>query len=194
VIILVPFFKIIPVPFVQVVPIPMVTRLCNKKCCKVSFCPLVPSFARTLHTFQGQSSGPVDTNQAPNAVDRIIVDPGDKQFEGLNPGLFYMSLARATSIGTGNLDSAIYFTGPHMRPQRVLNLKLKKDGEEYKKVQLRTEWVKHIEKNTVQLNYDTRTIKIITDWCLSERITQKKLDDFLSKRSWRKHLIRDINY
>jgi hypothetical protein len=136
----------------------------------------------------------VDQNQASNAVDRIIVDPGDKQFEGLNPGLFYMSLARATTLGTGNLDSAIYFTGPHMRPHRVLNLKLKKDGEEYKKVQQRSKWVKHIEKHTVQMNYDDSTIQLVNDWCLSQRITEQQLDYIISRRTWRKHLIRDINY
>ena len=29
--------------------------------------------------------------QQPNAVDRVIVDPGDKGMEGKNPGLLYMA-------------------------------------------------------------------------------------------------------
>jgi hypothetical protein len=155
---------------------------------------LIPSFARTLHTFQGQAAGPVNENQAPNPVDRIFVDPGDKQFEGLCPGLFYMSISRATTLGTGNLDSAIYFTGPHMRLHRILNLKLKRDGEEYKKVQQRSKWVEHIEKNTVHVTHDRCTINLINDWCLNQRITQQQLDDALANRTWRKHLVRDINY
>ena len=76
--------------------------------------------------------------QQPNAVDRVIVDPGDKGMEGKNPprGLLYMAVSRATTIGDASnnsseqrgrrQDSAIYFTGHNMTRNRVLNLTLKK--------------------------------------------------------------------
>ena len=58
--------------------------------------------------------------------------------EGNNPGLFYVLLSRATTIGNGgHLDSAIYFTGVNMSMNRVLNLRLNAKGNTYKKIILR---------------------------------------------------------
>ena len=101
--------------------------------------------------------------QQPNAVDRVIVDPGDKGMEGKNPGLLYMAaVSRATTIvgddASNNSseqqrgrrqDSAIYFTGHNMTRNRVLNLTLKKDGSEHQRVQLRRKWASRVEENTV---------------------------------------------
>lgn len=44
----------------KIVPIPMVTHTCSKpqRCCSVQVCPLGLSFARTIHSFQGQEAGP----------------------------------------------------------------------------------------------------------------------------------------
>ena len=53
----------------------------------------------SIHTFQGQSAGPVNQGQQPNAVDKVFVDPGDKKFESGNPGLLYMAVSRATTLG-----------------------------------------------------------------------------------------------
>ena len=127
----------------QFVPIPMVEIFCNEKhCCKATFCPLQLAFARTLHTFQGQTSG-VNIGAPPNAVLVIICDPGDRTFEGNNPGLLYMAISRATTIGNGDpYKSAIYFTGNEMNMSRIMNLTLKTNGEKYAKVQLRDEWIK----------------------------------------------------
>lgn len=123
----------------KVVPIPMVTQRCDKKCCCVKFCPLDLSFGMTSHTFQGQSAGPVDEGQQPkSAVDRVIADPGTRSFEGNNPGTLYMICSRATTTGTGQLDSAIYFSGPNTNKGRVLDLKHQKGTKKlYKKVALR---------------------------------------------------------
>ena len=44
--------------------------------------------------------------QQPNAVDRVIVDPGDKGMEGKNPGLLYMAVSRATTIGDASNNSS----------------------------------------------------------------------------------------
>ena len=81
------------------VPIVPVDVLCNNNCCCTrKFIPLTLAFGKTVHTFQGQNAGPVDDDKPPNAVQRIICDPGTRAFEGINIGLFYTILSRATTI------------------------------------------------------------------------------------------------
>ena len=83
------------------VPIPPMEVNCNRKrCCRRKYVPLVLAFAKTVHTFQGQNVGPVQPGQSPNAFEKIIADPGAKSFEGTNPGLFYSTTSRGTTIGT----------------------------------------------------------------------------------------------
>ena len=103
---------------VQHVPITMITKLCKRKqtCCKVTYCPLVPAWATTIHKFQGFEAG-FDKNDQFN---HLIVDPGDLTTELLNPGTLYVALSRAKSIGTITPDelhpknSAIFWTGSGM--------------------------------------------------------------------------------
>jgi len=181
----------------------MVTTFCKSKCCKATYCPLALSFAKTCHTFQGQSAGPVNQGQQPNAVDRVIVDPGDKKFEGNNPGLLYMAVSRATTLGdkistssvTRKLDSAIYFTGHNMTRHRILNLTLKKTGEEYKKVKLRRKWVTRVENNTKEMQLAPgETTESMLEWCKTFRMSKEALDNAISNWTWRKNLNRDLNY
>lgn len=176
----------------------MVTRTCDKQCCTVCFCPLELSFGMTLHTFQGQSAGPVDEGQPPNAVDTVIVEPGTRSFEGNNPGTAYMATSRATTMGTGHLDSAIYFTGPNMNKGRVLNMKYQKSGtgdkKLYKKVQLREKWVARLEKNMVRPTYTAAHINDIKQWCHTFRMSAEQLDMALAKRDWRVTSLRSTNY
>ena len=91
----------------KVVPVPMLQRRCNKGCCTVTFCPLELSYGMTAHTFQGQSAGPVEDGQPKNAVDCVFFEPGTRRMEGGCPGLLYMGVSRATTAGTGALDSAM---------------------------------------------------------------------------------------
>ena len=183
----------------------MTAMMCKNKCCKATYCPLALSFAKTCHTFQGQSAGPVSHGQQPNAVDRVVVDPGDKGMEGKNPGLLYMAVSRATTIGDpnnnhkhkegGRRDSAIYFTGHNMTRNRVLNLTLKKDGSEYQRVQLRRKWTSRVEKNTVGMQLaQGETPETVLDWCKRFRASKDTLERAVSNKSWRKNLDRDLNY
>ncbi len=68
----------------QHVPITMITKLCKQKqtCCKVTYCPLVPAWATTIHKFQGLEAG-FDKN---DQFKQLIVDPGDLTTKLLNPG------------------------------------------------------------------------------------------------------------
>jgi hypothetical protein len=61
--------------------------------------PLALAYGKTLHTLQGQNVGPAGPECPENAIQKIIVDPGTRKFEGVNVGLFYQLLSRATTIG-----------------------------------------------------------------------------------------------
>ena len=112
----------------------MITKFCKRKqsCCKVTYCPLVPAWATTIHKFQGFEAGYDDTDQ----FKHLIVDPGDLTTELQNPGILYVALSRAKTIGTVSTntlhpkDSAIYWTGSGLCTTRVLNItqKRKPDG------------------------------------------------------------------
>ena len=62
---------------------------CNFNCCIRTYMPLALAYGKTAHTFQGQSVGPVPPGRPVNAIQKIIVDPGKREFEGNNVGLFY---------------------------------------------------------------------------------------------------------
>lgn len=176
----------------------MVDYHCEKKCCTVTFCPLELSFGMTLHTFQGQSAGPVDEGQPPNSVDRIIVEPGTRSFDGNNPGTLYMGTSRATTTGTGQLDSAIYFTGPNMNRARVMDIKYLKSNtgkkKKYKKVTLREKWVERLEQNMIRPKYSKDYINYIKKWCHEFTMTKAELDAALAKKTWRTSMRRATNY
>lgn len=175
----------------KIVPIPMLERRCNKGCCTVTFCPLLLSYGMTAHTFQGQSAGPVDEGQPKNAVDCIVLDPGDNKFEGNNPGTLYMGVSRATTMGTGSLDSALYFTGRNMNRYRVLNLKLKRDDKTpYKKVRLRDSWVAHLDANTVILSWTEEEKRSLLDWANTFTMSTSDLEKALTQKNWRKSMIK----
>jgi hypothetical protein len=110
--------------FPKLVPIVPLQHTCDNFCCTKTFIPLRLSYEKTIHTFQGSSAGPTSKGQQENAIKRIICDPGTKEFELRNPGLFYTLLSRATTLGDENniYSSAIYFTGDNMRPNRILDM------------------------------------------------------------------------
>ena len=174
----------------QAVPIPMVTLRCDTRCCSATFCPLELSFGMTLHTFQGQSAGPVDKGQPKNSVDRVIVEPGTRSFEGNNPGTAYMACSRATTIGTGKLDSALYFTGPNANRFRFHDVKHQKGAPNksrqlYKKVELRDKWVARLEANTQRPAFSQEEVNKELAWCNTFTMDQQTLDKALSTRHWR---------
>ena len=183
----------------QVVPIPMITHRCEKSCCSVQFCPLELSFGMTLHTFQGQSAGPVEEGQPSNAVDVIVVDPGTRTFEGNNPGLLYMGVSRATTAGTNKRDSALFFTGPNMNRARIMGITYQKgmwNGRKklYKKVELRERWVTRLIGKTVKPSFTQDEIANITQWSREYRMNTEQLDNALNKTAWRANMRRCTNY
>lgn len=172
----------------KVVPIPMVTRRCNKGCCESTYCPLSLSYGVTAHTIQGQSAGPVDEGQPKNAVDCVVFYPGNNKFEGNNPGLLYMGTSRAITSGTGNMDSAMYFSGQEMNTHRVLSLKYQRDGTTpYKKVQLREKWIERLDKHTIVIRpqWSTKEKEELVRWAKTFRMSTSDLEIILSRKEWR---------
>ena len=102
-----------------------------------------------------------------------------------------MGASRATTIGSGLLDSALYFTGQNMNRYRVVNLRLQKDEKTpYKKVRLRDAWVSHLDNNTVDLSWSEKEKRSILEWAAKFRMSLEELEFALSQRSWRKNMIK----
>jgi hypothetical protein len=112
-------------------------------CCHRTYIPLRLAFAQTIHTFQGQNAGPVETGQTPNVVQKLVCDPGTRRFEGNCVGLFYTLLSRVTTFGNplDKFSSAIYFTGNNMTIERVLNITMNEKGHMYAKAEKRQQYV-----------------------------------------------------
>ena len=165
------FFHII----LQIVPIPIVQQTCRNYCCTIDFCPLVLSFSRTIHSFQGQEVGPN------KPVQTIIVNPGKRGFEALNPGTLYCCVTRATTLGDLNkYNSAIYFTGSHMCRDRIKNLIFDAKGNTYKKVQMRERWITYLKNIIAQNIYNSKEeyLKLI-EIVNNTKLTVDKLDKII---------------
>ena len=81
-----------------------------------------------------------------------IIDPGEKEVEGTNTGLFYTGLSRGATLGDANgLHSAIYFIGNHLTKERIQTLTLRKNSvQEYLNVTKRRHWVLFLENHTIE--------------------------------------------
>ena len=124
----------------------MVQRECKYRCCKAIFCPLKPAWARTIHTTQSLQAGPSKDNKKCH-FKKLIGNPGSIDFEKRVPGLFYVLLSRATTIGRldgKQDDSALYFFGCNMCEDRIINLIKNKDGSTSKAIKKRNLWVRYL--------------------------------------------------
>ena len=152
--------------FPTYVPITPVTKTCKFQCCTLQYFPLSLCFAKTVHTFQGASVGPVPVGYTPNPVQKIICYPGVRQFEGNNPGLLYTILSRVTTLGDlqDKLSSCLFFDGPDINAERFVNLNLTADGKTYKKILLREEWTQKLKENLVKSTEHLEKEQEIIDW------------------------------
>ena len=169
-------------------PIVPVEMLCNNGCCcKRKFIPLSLAFAKTIHTFQGGNAGPVDDGKPPNPIQRIICDPGTKQFEGINIGLFYTLLSRATTLGniddTSFKNSAIYFIGNNMNEDRITNITKNAHGNDYLKVSKRKTWIDYLNKHEHTSGMDRLQKQNLFAWFESTTFSHTRLQAFLTYHS-----------
>ena len=172
----------------KLVPIVPVEMLCNNGCCcKRKFIPLSLAFAKTIHTFQGGNAGPVDEGKPPNPIQRIICDPGTKQFEGINIGLFYTLLSRATSLGNIDdatfKDSAIYFIGNNMNEDRIRNITKNANGNDYLKVSKRNAWINYLHKHKHTSGISNPDKQSLFQWAECTKISHSRLQALLTYHS-----------
>jgi hypothetical protein len=169
--------------FDKVVPIVPIVKSCPFRCCLRTYIPLRTCFAKTIHTYQGSSAGPVRPGQQPNSVQRVVIDISTRQFEGNNPGLSYTALGRAAMLGDPSnptMSTALYFDGHTMTPTRVMNITKRANGQLYRKVQLRHLWVQHLRANTLDLSYGTSARGRLFRWISSFAPTQDQISTFHS--------------
>ena len=165
-------------PFIEghptVVPIAPIMVPCNKSfCCSRTYIPLRLAFAQTIHTFQGQNAGPVEPGQTPNAVQKLVCDPGTRRFEGLCVGMFYTLLSRVTTLGNPHdkFSSAIYFTGPNMNIHRVMNITKNNKGYMYAMAEKREQFVNYLNDHEHDSQMNKADQMDILDWAKTMMIT-----------------------
>ena len=121
--------------------------------CSRLYMQLAVLFGKTIHSFQGASVGKIPPGRPDNAYHRLVGDPGTRNFEANNPGLFYTLLSRATTLGEeGKPETfAIFFKGVNMIPQRIdkITCKQGKEGGIYKKIEEMRNWVAYLTKHTM---------------------------------------------
>lgn len=164
------------------VPIPIVQRSCMHSCCKIQYLPLALAYGKTGHTFQGQTVGPNEP------IESIIVQPGNRKFEGQNPGLFYTFISRATWIGTPEerWKSAIFFSSKDMNFDRLWNLCCKPStGAEYELVQQRRIWVEHLKNNLKRKTISEEDKADLINWANQTKIDGTLLNSLIAKSNWR---------
>lgn len=170
----------------KAVPISAVEIKCKRNCCTRKYIPLTLAYRKTAHTFQGQTTGPVyDSKRPKNQIERIIIDPGTRLFEGNNVGCFYTMCSHGTSCGkeTGSendkFTSAIYFNSNNMCKHRITKLTIGSDGKIYHKAMLRNLWVKYLKTNIIHNDICKEDQLKLFEWAKSTKInceTLKKIE------------------
>ena len=84
------------------VPIFPVEKRCHYQCCSRKQIPLEICWAKSLHNFQGSEAG-----KKKKGPDAIVLSPGDRRFEGNNPGALYSGASRADSLGSAGREFPI---------------------------------------------------------------------------------------
>lgn len=145
--------------------------------------PLQVAYARTIHTFQGLSAGPVDDGKKKNDYECIVCDPDEKKWEGQNLGLLYTAVSRATTLGDeSGLNSAIYFDGDEFKEERIRHLTRKKDSMQlYPSAIDREKWVQHLKQNTRQNTMTESQVEEVLRRAHTKRVTKQQVKQQISK-------------
>ena len=163
---------------VPIAPIDVPCSKCSHGACFRKIIPLVLSWGRTIHKFQGLEAGPN------SYIKKIVIHLGDRKMEGLNPGLTYTALSRAKNIGTQEnnyMDSAMYFSGPTTYT-RFQDLRKGKDGT-YKAIINRDKWTKRLQQNTIK--NPVHDVDNIIQWATKTRFTKDTLNKMIASNNWR---------
>lgn len=163
------------------VPIPTVEIPCSSYCCTVKLIPLTLAYAKTGHTFQGQTVGPQ------NAIQCIIIQPGTIKMEHLCPGLLYMFMSRGTTIGTSEnrSKSAIFFSTDELTKDRIQKLTTNSKGETCRKIVRRSKWIKYLKRNDNRLVISESEKEEMIRWTENTTVSQKVMDELIEDNYWR---------
>lgn len=162
--------------------------ICNKGCCKRTYCPLVLAYATTIHKFQGQNVGPVPEGAPPNAYDRLVCDPGTTWNESHNVGMLYTAFSRGTTFGDVNgMGSAVYFDHGTMNRDRVKGLKVSNcTGQIHGQIKERDRWVQFVKDHTV-IHKITKERRVeLLEWATTKRYT---LDELIKRQEEYKNIV-----
>jgi len=170
------------------VPVPPIQISCKKHCCTYKYIPLSIAYARTGHTFQGQNVGPNHT------IPLIVVNPGKKSMELLCPGLLYMFISRATTIGTpqNRFKSAIFFCSNNMNKARISNITQTKNGMETEKIKKRRQWIKYLQQHRYKIDVPNSKKKKLIKWIEETIVPKTTIDKIIQDNEWRRSNM--INY
>ena len=164
------------------VPIPTIEMNCDKHCCQLRYVPLALAYAKTCHTFQGQTVG------KNCSIECIIVQPGTRDFEGKCPGLFYVFLSRATDIGTeGNRKtSAIFFDTNEMNRDRIRDLTNSlTSGKEYVKATKRRIWDNYLREHIIKVPIEAKDKEDLIRWAESTKMEPEAVYKIIDSCDWR---------
>ena len=122
------------------------------------------AFNQTIHTFQGQNAGPIEPEQPPNAIQKLVYEPGTRK--GICEGLFYTILSRVTTFGNplDKFSLAIYFTGTNMNTKRVLNITQNEKGDMYAMAERRQQYVTYLQQSKHDAQMNTNNQRKILEW------------------------------
>lgn len=125
------------------IPIPCITHYDGKSKRGIDICPLILSFARTIHTFQGYEAGSKNDTFS-NPIKTLVCDTGTTTHEAMNPGLLYTAISRASTIGTEDdrSKSALFFI--NWDSTRLQYLTTSKSGKPYESVIKRKKWTEYL--------------------------------------------------
>ena len=80
------------------------------------------------------------------------------------------------------LSSSMYFQGNNMSKHRITKLWEKPNGDTYKKVHLRHQWVKYLKKNTIRHNtFNKEYIQNIIHWIDKVEINNLDINNMLNE-------------
>jgi hypothetical protein len=116
----------------------------------------------------------------------IVVNPGTKSMELLCPGLLYMFISRATTIGNpkNRYKSVLFFCSNNMNKAIISNITQTKNGIETEKVQKRKKWIKYLQQHSYHINISRNGKQQIIKWTKNIRISKATVDNIISDNTW----------
>jgi hypothetical protein len=128
-----------------------------------------------MHSLQKHNAGPTAKHQTPNAIQMIVIHLGERTDETLNPGLTYVAVSRAKTIGDLGrmmsilrkcMNSALYFRADSFTAGIKILTHYNSTGDEYVKVKQRTAWVAYLDARQEQTSImtDLSVREMVQEW------------------------------